>query len=63
MMYWLILLRKNDIFCIFCSVLKWIILNWKNDNVSDFAKKDNVSDFKMKLSQSVRFWIKKNSSS
>ena len=57
--FWFILLRENDIFYIFCTFLKSMVLNWKYNYVSDFElKKYNASAFKTKFLKRVRFWFK-----
>ena len=49
--FWFILLRENDIFCIFGAFLKSIFLNWKFQYASDFD---------LRGLQRVRFEIEKN---
>ena len=65
--YWFTLLRENDIFYIFCAVLKSMVLNWKFNYVSEFELKKNtmrqnveqifynVSHFECKILHRVRF--------
>ena len=55
-----ILLRENDIFCIFCAFSKSIILYWKILYASDFElkRKYNASDFEVEKTQRDRFWKK-----
>ena len=48
--FWFILLRENDMFCVYRGLFESMILYWKFHY---------VSDFELKKIQRVRFWIEK----